>query len=292
MVHTPTAPKTGLVQPTNFVDYDFCVNPYVGCEFGCCYCYVPFTVRLKGYDWGDFVKLRKHIMTLLPRHLEKAHNAKVVLGTMTDPYQPLEQTHRYTREVLKAMAKMKNPVTRLGIFTKSPILLDDIKLIKTFNDPRVHVTISPYSDHFVKKTAKVATTNEERFKMIEELKKHKITVFVNIAPAMPILTDGQEDKILKRLAKLKVDQFYVDPVQLYKPAKEALESYIKGEPEWPKVKKVIDDKAAFKVWKAQLQKDFAAAWTKHDNKTTVPVWCDHVNRKYDHLITGKKLGWF
>ena len=44
-----------LTKPTGFMDaYDFTLNPYSGCSFGCTYCYAAFFSRdaAKQDSWG------------------------------------------------------------------------------------------------------------------------------------------------------------------------------------------------------------------------------------------------
>lgn len=40
--------------------YDYVVNPYVGCRYGCSYCYARFMKRFTGHKepWGDFVDIK------------------------------------------------------------------------------------------------------------------------------------------------------------------------------------------------------------------------------------------
>ena len=40
--------------------YDYALNPYVGCEHGCVYCYAKFMKRFTGHteSWGEFVDVK------------------------------------------------------------------------------------------------------------------------------------------------------------------------------------------------------------------------------------------
>ena len=117
------AAKSNLIMPSLFNNYDLCINTYVGCEFGCKYCYVRFTVRDEQKDWGEFVRVREHTKDKLVKELNKGYvlvptgvrnpvldddgnptgktkvvkapmmlsESRLVIGTMTDPYQPAEK---------------------------------------------------------------------------------------------------------------------------------------------------------------------------------------------------------
>jgi len=79
------ARKTNLIVKSGFSGYDHCLNPYVGCQFGCRYCYVRFFIKDKNHEWGEFVRVRSYIRDRLPTDLVAVAPTRLVLGTMTDP---------------------------------------------------------------------------------------------------------------------------------------------------------------------------------------------------------------
>src|SRR5437763_9467193 len=110
------------------------VNPYVGCEFGCTYCYARFahryvvdratlagklpegrgflqTDRWKAFEYHIFVKHRESALAALKRDLVRlkkrraaGEDADLVLGTATDPYQPAERKFLLSRAILDRLA--------------------------------------------------------------------------------------------------------------------------------------------------------------------------------------------
>src|SRR5271157_4654128 len=86
-----------IITTSTFKGYDHCLNPYVGCQFGCSYCYVRFFIKDSKKPWGEFVRTRNHIITNLSKELATIAGRRLVLGTMTDPYQPQERRSRLTR---------------------------------------------------------------------------------------------------------------------------------------------------------------------------------------------------
>ena len=62
-----------ILTASKFNNYDLCINPYVGCQFGCTYCYVRWLVKDDEKEWGDFVRVRTHMADKLPRELDKGY---------------------------------------------------------------------------------------------------------------------------------------------------------------------------------------------------------------------------
>ena len=63
--------------------YDYCVNPYTGCQVGCAYCYAAlFMRRYSGHSepWGEFVDAKVNAPALLARQIVKARR-----GSSTRP---------------------------------------------------------------------------------------------------------------------------------------------------------------------------------------------------------------
>ena len=54
---------------------DYTINPYVGCEHGCTYCYARFMKRFTGHmeRWGEFVDVKINAPSLLQREIGRAH---------------------------------------------------------------------------------------------------------------------------------------------------------------------------------------------------------------------------
>ena len=51
-----------VITTTKFKNYDVCLNPYVGCQFGCKYCYVRFFVKDDEKPWGERAGLRIRVV--------------------------------------------------------------------------------------------------------------------------------------------------------------------------------------------------------------------------------------
>ncbi len=81
-----------LMRGTGFLDaYDFSLNPYAGCAFGCTYCYAAFFSRsVEQRDaWGRWVEVKENAVELLMRRrIGSLDGKRIYMSSVTDPYQP------------------------------------------------------------------------------------------------------------------------------------------------------------------------------------------------------------
>ncbi len=286
-----SASKSKVITKTGFKGYDVCANPYVGCQFGCTYCYVRFFVKDKDYQWGEFVRTRDHIKKNFPKELEKVGGKRLVIGTMTDPYQPIEREHRLTRTILQNIIDAKNKLEKVGIFTRSPIVADDVELIKQLPRPRIHYTISPYEDADIHKLEPIGIQIKRRFETVKILKDAGIRVHTNIAPAIPLMSESTIEATAKSLAEAGVDEFFVDPMQAYGPSFEAMKQALKTDPRWPEIEKIMLSKELYPKWKEDFRRAWEIAWNKNKgiSQHTLPIWSDHEHKVWQRLDTGTIL---
>src|SRR6187402_2872537 len=98
------------------IHYDQSINPYRGCEHGCVFCYARPTHAYLGWSPGiDFetrLTYKPDAATLLRHELARPGYAcrHIMLGSNTDPYQPVERQLRVTRSILEVLAEARHPV--------------------------------------------------------------------------------------------------------------------------------------------------------------------------------------
>ena len=129
------------------VPFEWTVNPYRGCAFGCRYCYATYTHEYLGLDAnGGFhstIYAKTGGLDEGARRLALAvrREERVALGTATDPYQPGEADLRITRRFLERAAQLRG--LRLGITTKGAIILRDLDLLQRIHERSVSRSRSP-----------------------------------------------------------------------------------------------------------------------------------------------------
>lgn len=80
----------------------YSVNPYVGCTHGCKYCYASFMKRFTGHteQWGTFLDVKRWPTIKNPW---KYRGQRVVIGSVTDGYNPQEEQFGNTRRILEQL---------------------------------------------------------------------------------------------------------------------------------------------------------------------------------------------
>jgi len=290
-MHEITARKSKVITDSAFKGYDYCINPYVGCQMGCSFCYVRFFIKDPDHAWGEFVRIRKHIDEKLPKEIEKLENVRLVFGTMTDPYMPLEKKHRITRTALTHILNNVEHFDKIGIFTRSPVVLDDIDLISKLPRARVHVSISPFENDIIKKLEPITIPLKTRFNMVKKLKEAGIRVHVNIAPCLPVYSDKVIEYLAKEIGKLNVDEFFIDPVQPYGDSLTAITEALTDDPDWEFVSPLLQKgaKKPYSEWKESFRLKWQKAWEEHGSKNTLAIWSDHENRVWRKLISNESM---
>ena len=121
--------------------YDYALNPYVGCQHNCVYCYARFMKRFTGHKerWGEFVDVKINAAELLANEIKKKKIGRVWISGVCDPYQPLEKRYMLTKRCLDILVENGWPFT---VLTKSPLVLRDIEALKRLNDTEVGFTIT------------------------------------------------------------------------------------------------------------------------------------------------------
>lgn len=139
-----------LNRPTGFMDaYDFTLNPYSGCSFGCTYCYAAFFSRdvERRDSWGKWVNVKDNAVQLLRKHKPSTLDGKLIyISSVTDPYQTIEGKLKLTRELLEVMAERHKP--KLVVQTRSPLVTRDCDLFRRIEDNggRVQVNMTVTTD--------------------------------------------------------------------------------------------------------------------------------------------------
>ncbi len=190
------------------------INPYVGCAFGCAYCYARDTHRWTLERAGDvgrqvaqsmptwlaferrvLVKQRadERIREALRSSRAPSPGDTVVIGSATDPYQPAERRFRVTESVLRALMVARD--FSITIITKSPLVTRDVALLQALSgrhEVSVHISLICVDRELARRLEPRAPTPEARLRAVRRLADAGLAVSVNCMPVLPGITDSDE----------------------------------------------------------------------------------------------------
>ena len=173
-----------VITKTDIPVCDYAVNPYVGCTHGCKYCYASFMKRFTNHPepWGEFLDVKYWQKINNP---EKYAGKELFFGTVTDPYNPQEETYGRTRALLE---QLQGSGVKISIQTKSDLVLRDIDLIKSFPDARVGFSVNTLDEDF-RAEMDNAVSIERRLAAMKKLHDAGIRTTCFISPIFPGITD-------------------------------------------------------------------------------------------------------
>lgn len=188
--------------------FQWTINPYRGCEFGCKYCYARYThefMEMEADDFENQIYAKAGAAHILRQELSRV-SAKdhIAIGTATDPYQPAERRYERTRAILEVFAAGRGRY--LGITTKSDLVLRDLELLKQVargNVLGVNLTITTLDERMARLLEPRAPRPQLRLEAVKRLSESGIPVAVFPNPVMPGLTDSAS--ALDRLARAARD---------------------------------------------------------------------------------------
>lgn len=194
---------------------DYCVNPYVGCEHACVYCYADFMARYTGHEepWGTFVDAKANAPEVLARELAKSRKkGRAMLSSVTDPYQPVERQWGLTRRCIELLIAHGFGV---DVLTKSALVLRDIDLfLKAPDLVEVGLTITTDDDNIRRHFEPRASSIQSRVDALHKLHSAGIRTYVFVGPILP-----QNPEALAGMIACGADSVLIDRMNY--PAKSA-----------------------------------------------------------------------
>jgi DNA repair photolyase len=180
------------------------INPYVGCEFGCMYCYARDTHRWVVERLGSppalppeeaFEKeilVKSEVADVLARTLNPARLAgqSLVIGTATDPYQPAERRFRLTRRILEVLTSYHG--LSIEIITKSPLVTRDLEVLQRLsrhNEVNVNISLATADARLARRLELRSPVPAARLRALRRLTAGGIYAGLIVAPIIPGITD-------------------------------------------------------------------------------------------------------
>lgn len=176
-----------IITKSSLPDADFVINPYVGCQHACIYCYADFMKRFTGHngeDWGEFIDVKINSAQTIKRPNFKEKT--ILLGSVTDPYQPAESKYKITQQILQKLLPFQ---PNLEILTKSALVYRDVEILEQFENLKVGISLNTLNPEISKKLEPYATTPKGRINTLQRLHSNGIKTYLFISPIFPEITD-------------------------------------------------------------------------------------------------------
>src|SRR5579864_7038171 len=188
------------------VPFEWTINPYRGCEFGCRYCYARYTHEYMELDGGEFERkifVKKDAGPLLAYDVAHKYSyasessggekpEHIAIGTATDPYQPAEREYGVTRACLEELSKREG--LSISVITKSNQIVRDIDLFKKISERSelsLNITITTLRTRLARLLEPRAPRPDLRLAAVRQLSEAGLRVAVSASPLIPGITDRE-----------------------------------------------------------------------------------------------------
>ncbi|TFE26314.1 SPL family radical SAM protein [Cohnella luojiensis] len=206
-------PKSLLNKGTGLLsDYSHSLNPYVGCSFGCSYCYVRQmpVAAFRKEEWGTWVDIKVEAGEILRKEIRKAKSkgkVTIFMSSSTDPYQPIEHKEKVTRSMLEVM--LEEQPDFLVVQTRSPLVTRDIDLLLKLKDKvRVSMTVETDLDEIRKHFSPSAPPIGGRLEALRQLADAGVATQATIAPLLPS-SEAFPDKLRPLVNRVCLDDYFM-----------------------------------------------------------------------------------
>jgi DNA repair photolyase len=192
------------------VPFDWTINPYRGCEFGCKYCYARYTHEYMEIDGGEFeqkIFVKQDAEALLRRDVSQKYSYEskasgytqaehIAIGTATDPYQPAEKEYCVTRACLQELAKREG--LSISVITKSHQIVRDIDILKVIaarSALSLNITVTTLRPRLARLLEPRAPRPDLRLTAVKELRAAGLHVGVSASPLLPGINEDELEDV-------------------------------------------------------------------------------------------------
>lgn len=271
-----------IIGSTKIPVADFVINPYTGCQFGCMYCYASFMSRFvgeKNEDWGKYVYVKTNAVELMQkeilRFIKKSPHPRIAISSVTDPYQGIENKYHLTRGILQTFAD-HNYQGRVGILTKSPLILRDIEILKKISNVEVGITITTTDDKLSRLLEVNAPSSSIRLDTLKKLNEAGIQTYVFVGPLLPHMKNKPEliDKLFSEIKKAGTHKIKAEFLNLPSNVRNRMKSVIENETK--EIQEIYNDSQT-KKYRNELESLVRKYLNKHDLKLYYDKIVHHIS---------------
>jgi len=213
--------------------------------------------RLRGRAWGSFVEVKVNIPKVLASELRRVSRGRVLVSSITDPYQPIEKLYELTRSCLKLLASRGLEVT---VLTKSSLFKRDLDLM---DEERFEVGVTVTTVKAYRELEPLSDPPLRRLEALKEASEEGLRTFVFLGPLIPGVVDEELDEILELAYNAGASYVIVDKLNT---KGDVIES----------IARALDEKALDRFFEALSNK----AWLEGIRNRIARI-CDRLRLQYD-----------
>ncbi len=212
-----------IVTKSKLPGADYVINPYVGCQFACTYCYASFMGRFVNEpleNWGNYLYVKINAVELFRSEYKQLksidnHPPRLMLSSVTDCYQGAEKQYELTRGIL-AHCNEQQFSGLISILTKSPLVLRDVDILKNLPNVEVGLTVTSTEDKISRFLEIHAPSAKRRFDTLAKLNEQGIQTYAFIGPLLPHFRYDAKSlgEFISALADTGVKAVYVEHMNL------------------------------------------------------------------------------
>lgn len=206
----PKAPRIGEIRTkvalpaSRLPGLDYALNPYVGCQHDCLYCYAPYVTKRPRAEWTT-VLARTDLPQVLAKEI-KGKKGMIGLGTVTDPYQEAERHLLITRRCLMEIVPHGLSVS---VLTKSDLILRDLDLYKELKG-EVGITVTSVNDEISRMMEPGAPLPGRRIDALRRMAGEGLNAYALIGPLLPLLTERDLDEMVEAISSTGIGWVMLD----------------------------------------------------------------------------------
>jgi len=230
------APAKSVLNRVAGMPFPWSINPYRGCYHQCVFCYARRTHTFLDEDgvnrWGSRIYVKTNAPAVLRTELAKRswRHENVAIGTVTDPYQPLEGRYRLTRGILEALRDYDTPAS---LITRSPLVIRDIDVLAQLArvaGASVSVSIATLDERIARQIEPTVAPPKKRLQAVARLSQAGIKVHVALAPILQHITDSEEhvEAVVRAAREAGAHAVWHNTLHLHEVTREAFFGYLRA----------------------------------------------------------------
>jgi len=203
------------------------------------------------------VEVKVNIPKVLASELRRVSRGRVLVSSITDPYQPIEKLYELTRSCLKLLASRGLEVT---VLTKSSLFKRDLDLM---DEEKFEVGVTVTTVKAYRELEPLSDPPLRRLEALKEASEEGLRTFVFLGPLIPGVVDEELDEILELAYNAGASYVIVDKLNT---KGDVIES----------IARALDEKALDRFFEALSNK----AWLEGIRNRIARI-CDRLRLQYD-----------